>query len=118
TQPRAAIGGDLAPRGGVYWPLRLGLGRGDIRHHHRVLQRWQAPLELTYRGEPAERLARVRVSLYGEEHLGLDLGEAVEHGVHAEVGRAARPDGAHTRCGQKGDGRFGDVRHVADDAVA
>ena len=36
----------------------------------------------------------------------------------AEVGRAARPDGADRGAGEEGDDRLGDVRQVGDDAVA
>ena len=65
-----------------------------------------------------EVLAAVAVAVDGEEHLGLDLGEAVDHAGRAEVGRAARPDRADRGGGEEGDDRLGDVRHVGDDAVA
>ena len=65
-----------------------------------------------------EVLAAVAVAVDGEQHLGLDLGEAVDHAGRAEVGRAARPDRADRGGGEEGDDRLGDVRQVGDDAVA
>ena len=44
-----------------------------------------------------QRLAVVPVAVDGEEHARLDLAEAVEHALHAEIRRARRPDGAEAR---------------------
>ena len=60
----------------------------------------------------------VAVAVDAEEHLGLDLREAVDHAAGAEVGRAARPDGADRGGGEEGDQGLGQVRHVGGDAVA
>ena len=43
--------------------------------------------------------------------------EPVDHAAHAEVRRAARPDGADGRAGVEADDRLDDVRQVRDDAV-
>ena len=44
--------------------------------------------------EDRNRLAVVPVAVDGEQHARLDLSEAVEHALHAEVRRARRPDRA------------------------
>src|SRR5688572_27912960 len=65
-----------------------------------------------------ELLAAVDVAIGAEKDFGLDLPEAVEHALHAEVGRAARPDRAEARGREERGGRFGYVRQVARDPVA
>ena len=55
------------------------------------------------RGDDVDRLAVVEVAVGGEQHLGLDLAEAVEHALHAEIGRARRPDRAEARRRQHRD---------------
>ena len=65
-----------------------------------------------------EVLAVVAVAVDGQEHLRLDLREAVDHAARAEVGRAARPDGADRGGGEERRDRLGDVRHVGRHAVA
>ena len=50
-----------------------------------------------------EVLAAVAVAVDGEQHLRLDLREAVDDAARAEVGRAARPDGAERgACEERG----------------
>jgi hypothetical protein len=65
----------------------------EHRDHHHPLDARQLGDDL---GELVEHegLAAVVVAVAGDQHLGLDLAEAVEHALHAEVGRAGRPDGA------------------------
>ena len=65
-----------------------------------------------------ELAAVVAVAADREQHLGLDLREAVDHAARAEVRRAGRPHGAERRGGEERGRRLGDVRHVGDDAVA
>ena len=48
--------------------------------------------DLRHLVEDRDRLAVVPVAVDGEEHARLDLAEAVEHALHAEVRRARRPD--------------------------
>ena len=48
----------------------------------------------------------------------LDLAEAVEHALLAEIGRAGRPDRAERGGGQHGGDGLGHVRHHRGDAVA
>ena len=60
----------------------------------------------------------VAVTVDREEDLRLELAEAVDNGARAKVGRAARPDRAEAGRREERNDRFGDVRHVGDDAVA
>ena len=90
----------------------------EVRQHERPLERRDLPLQLGDDLAPVEILAAVAVAVDREQHLRADLGEAVDHAAHAEVGRAARPDRADRRAGQERGGRLGDVRHVGDHPVA
>ena len=63
-------------------------------------------------------LPAVRVAVDGQQHLRLDLGEAVDHAARPELGRDAGPDRAQAGRGQEGDQRLGAVGQVGDDAVA
>ena len=65
-----------------------------------------------------EVLAAVAVAVGREQHLRLDLGEAVDHGRDAELRRAARPDRADARRGQQRDDGLRRVRQVGHHAVA
>ena len=69
-------------------------------------------------GEGVERLAGVEIAVGGEEHLGRDLPEAVEHAVHAEVRRAGGPGRAEAGGRQHGDGGLRQVGQEARDPVA
>ena len=64
------------------------------------------------------RLAGVAVAVGGDQHLRLDLAEAVEHALDAEIRRARRPDRAEARGGEHRDDRLRHVRQVAGDPVA
>ena len=55
-------------------------------------------------------LAAVHVAVDREQHLRLDLREAVDHAARAELGRDAGPDRAEAGGGQERDERLGDVR--------
>ena len=54
--------------------------------HHRGGHARQAPHDLRQLRATVEVLAAVGVAVGRDEHLGFDLGEAVEHPVHTEVG--------------------------------
>ena len=64
------------------------------------------------------RLAAVPVAVGGEQDLGLDLAEAVEHAAHAEVGRARGPDRAERGRREHRDDGLGAVRQDARDPIA
>ena len=63
-------------------------------------------------------LAAVAVAVDGDQHDGLDLGEAVDHRADPELGRAARPDRSDRGGGEQADERLGNVRGVGDDTIA
>jgi hypothetical protein len=62
--------------------------------------------------------AVVVVAVDGDQHLGLDLSEAVDHAGDTELGGAARPDRPDAGRGQHGDHRLGHVGQVGGDPVA
>ena len=92
--------------------------RIEVRHHHDLAQAGQLFRDLGHARERVVLLAVVAVAVGAEQHLGLDLAEAVEHALHAEVGRAARPHGAEARRGEHRGGRFREVGQIAGDAIA
>ena len=66
-----------------------------------------------HQSRPSSNFERVDDPQRGRRHRGLDLAEAVEHALHAEVRRAARPDRSQARRGERNagtSGRRGDVR--------
>ena len=70
------------------------------------------------RAEQVVPLAAVEVAVGGDQHARLDLAEAIEHALHAEVRRARRPDRADRRRAERRDDRLGHVRQVPGDAIA
>ena len=127
--------------------LRQPGGAGRVEHPQRVVERHAVERQLLVasgqrgparprRGSPwccspgialddrVERLgavelaAVVAVAADREQHLRLDLREAVDHAAGAEVRRAGRPDGAERSAREERRRGLGDVRHVGDDAVA
>ncbi len=80
----------VAQRREVGVGVEVGEDDGALEARHRLLQRGD-------RLAAVEVPAAVAVAVDGEQHLGLDLGEAVDDACRAEVGRAARPDRADRR---------------------
>ena len=78
----------------------------------------EPPADLGQGVAPVVPGAAVAVAVDRDQHLGLDLGEAVDHAGDAELGGAARPDRPDARRGQQGDHRLGHVGQVGDDPVA
>ena len=91
--------------------VEVGEEDGVLDARHRLLQLRD------HRGA-VEVLAAVAVAVDRDQHLRLDLGEAVDQRAGAEVGRGRGPDRADRGDGEEGDRRLGDVRQVGDDAVA
>ena len=77
-----------------------------------------SPAELVDCGAAVEVLPAVAVPVDGEQHLRLDLREAVDDAADAELGRRRRPDRAERGAGEERRDRLGDVRQVRGDAVA
>src|SRR5581483_10700374 len=84
----------------------------EVGKNECLLKRRQLPLERGDRLSPVEIPAAVAVAVDCEEHLGLDLGEAVDDAANAELRRAARPGRAQARAAEEGGDRLGDVGEV------
>ena len=92
--------------------------RLEERGHHHVLERGQAAGDLGELGADVDRLAVVAVAVDRDQHLGLDLAEAVEHALDAEIGRAGGPDRAERGRGQHRDDGLCGMRHDRGDPIA
>ena len=90
----------------------------QIRNDQRVGYRRHAFCQLANNRQPVEALAAIKIAVTGDQQLWFDLAETVAGTADAEIGRAAREDGADSRCGQHRNHRFGDVRNVGGDAVS
>ncbi len=107
----------LLPGAGVPQRREVRLG-GEVGEDDGALEGRHGRLQLGHHRATVEVLAAVAVAVDREEHLGLDLGEAVDHAGRAEVGRAAGPDGSDRGRGEEGDDGLRDVGQVGDDTVA
>ena len=58
------------------------------------------------------------VAIDADEHLRLELGEAVDDALGSEIGSAHAPHGPEAGRREHRDDRFGDIRQVAGDPVA
>ena len=63
-------------------------------------------------------LAAVEIAVGSDEDARLDLPEAIEHALHAEIRRARRPHRSHRGRAERRDDRFRQIRQVAGDPVA
>ena len=90
----------------------------QIRDDDDPLDRRQPGDDLRHLVENRSDLAVVTIRVDGEQDARLDLSQAIEHAVHAEVGRARGPDRAQRRCAEHRDDRLGHVGHVGSDAIA
>jgi hypothetical protein len=116
-RPGLVGGREIRPQRRIPEPVERRLRRG-VGHDHDRRERRQARGDLAQLGEAVMRLAVVVIPVDGEQHLGLDLAEAVDDALHAEIRRAGRPHGADARRREHGDDRLGHVRQIAGDAVA
>ncbi len=116
--PACAVGGVRAGPAPAVRGARAGRLPVQIGREHDVLHRRQLGEDALESLAAVEVLATVAVAVDGQQHLGLDLGEAVDHAARAELRRGARPDGPDRGGGEEGDERLGDVGHVGDHAIA
>ena len=114
---RARAARRASARSGSRGRGRLGAGRDRGRRRSRGDAR-QPGRDLGELVGDVDDLAGVPVAVGGDEQLRLDLAEAVEHAVRAEIGRARRPDRADRGGGEHRGDRLGHVRHQRRDAVA
>src|SRR5207253_2597404 len=96
---------------------KIPLAAGEVREDEGLFDGRELALERGDRVGAVEVLAPVAVAVDREQHLRLDLREAVDDAADAELGRAARPDRADARAAEEGRDRLGDVREVRGDAV-
>jgi hypothetical protein len=59
-----------------------------------VLHRGQGLAQLVHHGHAVEVAPAVAHAIAGDQHLGCNLFEAVEHGIRSHVGRAQAPHAA------------------------
>jgi hypothetical protein len=72
-----------------------------------------------YGGRDFDEVApAVTHAIAGDQHLGLDLPEAIEHRIGPHVGRADAPDPANAHHGEESDDRLRDVGQVGGHPVA
>ena len=90
----------------------------EVGDHRDALHGRQLLHDLAELAQHVDALAAVPVAVDRQQHRRLDLAEAVEHALHAEVRRARRPDGTDRRGGEQADDRFRHVRDDGRDAVA
>ncbi len=93
-------------------------GAAEIGHHDDRAQRRQLGDDLAELVGDVEGLAAVVVAVAGDQHLGLDLAEAVEHALDAEIGRAGRPHRTDRSGGEHADDALGHVGHDGGHPVA
>ena len=90
----------------------------EIRNHDHALDGGQPRDDRGHLVEDRQRLAVVPVAVDREEHARLDLAEAVEHALHAEIRRARREDRAEARGAQHRVDHLGHVGDVRGDAIS
>ena len=90
----------------------------QIALHDQVRDARQRRAQLLHHVQPINVAPRPGDAVAGDQHLGLDLFEAIQHGVRAHVGRAHAPHRADAGRGQKGDHGLGNVGQVGRHAVA
>ena len=89
---------------------------GVVGHHH-PLDAGDGLHQLRGVREAVEDPLLVAVGIDGEEHRGLDLTQALGGGGRADVGGAARPEGAESGGSQHAHGRLDQVGHVGGHPV-
>ena len=97
---------------------RVGHGARAVGDLHDVAHGRQRRAQGGDLGGAVDRLVAVDVAADGEQHGGLDLGEAVDDAARAELGRARGPHRPEARRGEVGDHGLGDVRGVGGHPVA
>jgi len=93
------------------------IGRAQVVVQHHMLHAGQCVLEFLHHRHAVKVAATVAHPIDSDQHLGLDLFEAIEHGVGAHVGGADAPDTPHAHRGQEGNHGLGNVGQVRRHAV-
>ena len=74
--------------------------------------------ELSRFGGDVKSFSFVVVGIGREEHLGLDLAEAIRGGLRADIRGAGAPDNTGCGCGEHGNNGFGEVGHIGGHSIA
>ena len=90
----------------------------EVGHAHHVLDVGQSGGDGSQVAGAVDVFAAVAVAVHGQQHLGVDLAEPVDHRPHAGLGGTARPHRTQRGGGQHGDEGFGNVGKVAGDPIA
>ena len=90
----------------------------QVRDHDHLLDRRQTRGDGCHLVEDRDHLAVVVVAVDGDQDLGRDLAEAVQHALDAELRRTRRPRRAPRYGAEHRDDRFGQIRHVCRHAIA
>jgi len=116
---RAAGLVEVAPQGDAGLGLIvLDAGLGPcIRDDDQLFQGRQAFEDFIELGALVDGFAGITVAGAGDQHLGLDLAEAVDDALGAEVWRGARPDRAEAGGGQHADQGLPGIGHARGDPV-
>ena len=83
-----------------------------------MLHGGQGGAHVGHHGQTVVVAPRVAHAVAGDQHLGLNLFEAVEHRICPHVWRANAPDRAQTGRGQESHHGFGGVGQIRGHAVA
>ena len=83
-----------------------------------MLNRRQCVLEFLHHSHAVVILGAISDAIASNEHLGLNLFEAIEHGQRTHVGRTNAPYAAHTHSSQKSHDGFWNIGQVSGHTVA
>ncbi len=113
------VGGESVRKAGVGPQHLQRVARyAQVVMHDEVPHAGQGRAQFGHGGRAVDVAAAIAHAVAGDQHLGLDLLEAIEHGVRPHVGRAHAPDRAEAGAGQEGDDGLGNVGQVGGDAIA
>jgi hypothetical protein len=90
---------------------------GEVANNHRLFDGRQLRHGLGIFFQAIDGLAVVPVAIDTDEDLRGDLAEAIQHALHAKIGRSRRPDSAQRSGSQHGDDGFRHVRQIAGNTV-
>ena len=90
----------------------------EVRQRHGVVKAEETAADRLHLG-PAVDVARpVAISVDDQQHLRIDLTEAIEHRLHSELRCTTGPDGAEACGRQEGDDRLRHVGQICGDAIS
>ena len=91
--------------------------QSKIALQHQMLHRRQSSAELCQHSDAIDIAPAVAHAVARNQHLGLDLLEAIEHGMGSHVGRTNAPDSPDADSGQEGKHGLGCIGQIGCNAV-